>query len=214
MATWRRPAPSMTVRFTMPESSVPGPSSMKWSTPSASRARSDWRHRTGWQSWSLEARPAIPSSSRWAAGVHVGDHRDGGRAEAGRLREGRIQPGLRGGHEWGVEGPTDRQGHHPFGAEVLGPGPGFGDTVEGAGDDHLTGGVVVGDPRPGDAVAGRRHTVGVEAEHRGHGPRPDLGGVLHGFAALGLEECALVVRDGAGGDQGGVLTEAVAGHRG
>ncbi len=38
--------------------------------------------------------------------------------------------------------------------------------------------------------------------------------MLHGLAPLGHQAGALVVRDGAGGDQGGVLTEAVAGHRG
>ena len=145
--------------------------------------------------------------------VHVGHHRDGGRAEAGRA-EGRIQPVLGGRHQWGVEGAPHRQGHHPFGPELLGPASGLFHAGGGAGDHDLAGRVVVGHPRPVDPFAGGGHAVGLEAEHRRHRPRPGLGGVLHGLAPLGHQAGALVVRYGAGGDQGGVLTEAVAGHGG
>ena len=81
-----------------------------------------------------------------------------------------------------------------------------------AGDDDLPGGVVVGDPDVlVGAPAGDVDLVVVETEDGGH--RAGLGqpGLVHRLGAGGHEADAVVEPERAGGGQGGVLAEAVAG---
>ena len=162
---WRRwPARASTVRFTIPDSSLPGPSSRKWVTPSPDRVSSDSRQRTGETSWA-DSRPAHPS--RWARGVHVGHHVDGGRRRRPR-RPGRrpVEPGP--GPSAGSGRPPHGQGHDPLGAEAFGRLPGGGHAVDRAGDDDLTGGVVVGRPGPLRRLARLGHQI----TGRGRARRP------------------------------------------
>ena len=87
-----------------------------------------------------------------------------------------------------------------------------GDAVRRAGDDDLPGRVVVGDPDVlVGAAAGDVDLVVVEAEHGGHRARLGEPGLVHGVGPGDDEAHAVVEPEGAGGGEGGVLAEAVAG---
>ena len=148
-------------------------------------------------------------------GVDVGDDRHLGVA---RLRVGDrlAQPVARRRHERRVERPGHRERHHLLRAELLGVRSGGRDSLGRPGDHDLAGSVEVGDPHVAvGAAAGDLDLVVVEAEDRGHRAGLILPGVVHGLGALGDEAHALVEARRAGGDERGVLAEAVAGaeHR-
>jgi hypothetical protein len=80
------------------------------------------------------------------------------------------------------------------------------------GDDDLAGCFEVGHPHVAvGPPAGHVAVLVVEPEHCRHGPGVVLGGLLHGVAPGHDRAHALVEREGAGGGEGGVLAQAVAG---
>ncbi len=94
------------------------------------------------------------------------------------------------------------------------------DTVGGAGDHGLAGGVDVGDPEletVGPYPFGQSaHLVQGRGDEDAHGALAGLGGLAHGPAPGGDEYGRLGHGERAGGDQGGVLAQAVpraGGHR-
>ncbi len=97
------------------------------------------------------------------------------------------------------------------GAELLGDGTGPGHGLGRSGDDDLARRVVVGHPHLAlGALASGVDGVVVGAHHRRHGPGVFLGRVVHGLAPLDHEAHALLEAEGAAGDEGGVLAQAVA----
>ena len=108
--------------------------------------------------------------------------------------------------------PDTWQRHDLLGAEFLGVHAGGGDAFGRAGDHDLAGSVEVGDPDVAvGPAAGDLDLVVVEAEHRGHGARVVVAGVVHRVGALADEAHAVVEAERAGGGECGVLAEAVAG---
>ena len=128
------------------------------------------------------------------------------------LGDGLAQPVAGRGHERRVERPADRQGHHPLGAELLGLRAGRADTLGRAGDDHLAGGVEVGDPHVVvGQVAGHLDLVVVEAEDGSHRAGVVEAGVVHGVGPLDHQAQALLEGQRPAAGERGVLAEAVAG---
>ncbi len=144
-------------------------------------------------------------------GVDVGDDRHLGVAWIG-VGDGAAQRHTRRAHVGGVERARHRQRHDLLGAELAGVVGCQGDPGGRAGDDHLSGCVVVGDP---DVVvgapAGHVDLFVVETEDGGHRAGLSEAGFVHRLGAGGHEADAFVEPEGAGGGQRGVLAEAVAG---
>ena len=116
------------------------------------------------------------------------------------------------GHERRVGRDRDRQHDRALGAEGLGQLSAGLDGRALARDDDLARGVPVRDDE--DAVrrgAGDQlgQTGVVEADERGHRAVAALAGGLHQPAALAHEPDAVLEREGAGGDEGGVLAHRV-----
>ena len=143
--------------------------------------------------------------------VDVGDDRHLGVAWIG-VGDRAAQRHPRRDHVRGVERARHRQRHDLLGAELASVVGCRGDSGGRAGDHHLPGRVVVGDPDVlVGAPAGHVDLVVVEPEDGGH--RAGLGepGLVHRLGAGAHEADAFVEPEGAGGGQRGVLAEAVAG---
>ena len=86
--------------------------------------------------------------------------------------------------------------------------------ADGAGDDHLSGGVVVGHPDLvlGPLAGGLGVVVG-DPDERGHGAGALVRRHLHGVAPFDDQPGPVGEREGPRGHQSGVLAEAVAGAR-
>ncbi len=106
-----------------------------------------------------------------------------------------------------MERTRDLERHDLAGAGVLQRLGGRGDTLMSAGDDHLRGGVVVGDPHALDAVDGRRDRSAVHAQDRGHGAGGGDRSGGHQLAALDHELEARLDREHPSDRKGSQLTE-------
>ena len=135
----------------------------------------------------------------------------GGGGELGLL-EDLLVAGDRRLHQRRVEGARDRQADRlgALGAQRL---AGFADLLGVAGEDHLAGGVVVGDRQLEFAGDFLDDLVGA-AERGDHAAGTDLRGLVHQAAADRGEAQAGARRQGARGDQGRELAERVAGVEG
>ena len=88
-------------------------------------------------------------------------------------------------------------------------------TAAASGDDHLTGSVVVGGRHhAGNLSTGTLHRRLVQAENRGHRPLARAHRLLHQLPASMHQAHRSGEVEGAGTDQGRILTKAVPGHQG
>lgn len=148
-------------------------------------------------------------------GGDVVDEGNGQIAE-GDVGEDRGELGLSRLHERAVEGGRDGEGNDPFGAGGLGEFHGAVDGGGVAGDDDLVRRIIVGG---GDDFAlgsfGEESVQGAfrEFEEGGHGADPGGDGLLHELAALADDADGVGKVEGAGGDEGGVFAEGVAGDK-
>jgi len=114
-----------------------------------------------------------------------------------------------------MEGGRDIQGNRA-GAQFLGlfDGPVDGGLV--AGDDDIAGVVVIGDDADADLGTsgggglGQRQ-IGLRPDQRGHGAASNRNGALHGLAAQLQQAGRVGDRDRAGGAEGGIFAQRMAG---
>ena len=170
---------------------------------------SECRQRTGLQSCA-DRSPGHSAASVWTRASTLATTGTSGAWKVDGL-EPFAQSGAGRQHHRRVEGPGHRDGQHLAGPELLGMAGGEGDALLRPGDDDLAGGVVVGHPdvRLGP-LAGRLGVVVGDPDQRGHGARPGVGRLLHGVAPLDDERRPVGEGQCTGGDQRGVLAEAVA----
>ena len=181
---------SATVRLAMPVSTPPGPSSAYSVTPRSSSSRRQCFQRTGDDSCA-DRRLAHSLPSWWGRASTLA--MTGTSVSHGRRHDRPPQRHTRRDHERGVEGAGHRQRHDLLGAELAGVVQGQHDPGGRAGDDHLPGGVVVGDPDVFiGAPAGHVDLVVVEPEDGRH--RAGLGqtGLVHRLGAGGHEADGVV----------------------
>ena len=170
-----------------------------------------WRQRTGLHSWADSSR-GHSRPARVDAGVDVGDDRDLRRVEV--VSPSALRRRSRAAAMSGVwKAPPTGIGQDLRAPISLAMRHDLGHRVDRAGDDDLARRVVVGDPDVALGERGRRSfdVVVVHAEHGGHRARVRPRRPAAWRAPLGHEPEGVLVVEGAGGHEGGVLAEAVAG---
>src|SRR5215218_6984856 len=144
----------------------------------------------------------------------VGDQGDLEAAEVDAV-EGLAEGALGGAHQGGVEAAADGEGQDPLGPGVQGAPGGLLDGRGLAGDDHLAGGVGVGQEHlanlAADGPAELADGLVGEAEDDPHDP--GAAGVVGELGPADDQLQALLEADPAGREQGGVLAEGVAGDQ-
>ena len=206
------------MRRSMPVRTLPGPTSRKRSAPWSAMRRTEDSQRTQESiCWARALADGFDVDDE--PGGDVGNELAAGGAElgVGEFAAHDVDGGAdKGGVEGAGDGEADKAAAGFGGDEVAGGLDGGGI----AGDDDLAGAVPVGGDDDaelaagGDLVADFADAGAVEVEDGGHGAGLALAGVVHGLGAGADEaEAGLEIED-AGGVEGGVFADGVAGDDG
>jgi hypothetical protein len=148
------------------------------------------------------------------SGLGVGDQGDLEVAEVDAV-QGLAEGALGRAHQGGVEAAADGQGQDPLGAGVQGASGGLLDRLRLAGDDHLAGGVGVGQEHLADLAAhvAAELADGLVGEAEDDPHHPGAAGLVGELGPANDQLQALLEADPAGREQGGVLAQGVAGDQ-